>query len=459
MTDKRTKFCFHANGRPRRWLRVILVNKLGAVRPVFRRIVFKKNGTPRPPYANWLNSGSFTSGNPQRLTSDLHVGDWLSMRFSALRPLTIFADTSEPQRVNLVTDSISESSLFGGVGTALILSALWAKHTKSTLRIITRTELPATRALSAVLNANNLHFDGPVEFLHAPHYGGSEIAVGSRDLFLATSWWTARCLLNSVSSERIVYLLQEDERMFYPYGDDHLNCSATLAENFGMVVVNSELLYRHLVEGPNAVPGLATRATSFEPAFAYAHRKKNAVQKAKRNLFFYARPHNPRNLYATGLNLINQAIVEGVLDPKEWELHLVGKGLEKLVFDSELSTYMHEPMAWKEYVAFIQNMDAGLSLLYTPHPSYPPLDLASIGVPVLTNSFGIKTDLRAYSNNILCADLTMPALLDGFRQLIALAENPPACAENLGADRICHDWELALADIVARLSRLTEEYN
>lgn len=459
MANKLAKLCFHKNGRPRRWLRTLLADRKGEIRPIFRRVVFKKNGTPRPQYAIWLVKASPLAGGAPQITSDLHVRDWLETRLSAFRPLTIFADTSEPRRINLVTDSIGTSSLFGGVGTALILSVLWAKHTQSSLRIITRIERPATRALSAVLEANGIKFDGAVEFLHAPHFGSAEIVLGKRDMFLATSWWTARCLLNTVPADRIVYLLQEDERMFYPHGDDHLACSATLAEPFGLVVVNSQILHQHLVAGCDAIPGLSKRATYFEPAFPYAPRSRTELHKGKRKLFFYARPHNLRNLYTTGLNLINQAVVNGVLDPAEWELHFVGNNLQSLVFDGGLEVHNHTPMPWKDYSAFLQKMDAGLSLMYTPHPSYPPIDLASMGVPVLTNKFGPKSDLRVYSDNIICANLTIPDMLDGFRKLITLAEDPSTCAANLATDQIKRDWELALVDIVEQLSRITEARN
>lgn len=386
------------------------------------------------------------------------VSDWLEMRWSALRPLTLFPDTSSPRRITLVTDSVGPSSLFGGVGTALMLAAQWAERSGAILRIVTRTERPVTTALSSVLGANGLSFSGEVEFIHAPHFGAAEIALGERDLFLATSWWSARCLLNSVAAERIVYLLQEDERMFYPLGDDHLACSETLAAPFGLVVVNSELLHRHLTTGDEAVAGLGARSVAFEPAFRYERAARpERAEGAKRKLFFYARPRNhERNLYATGMNLLNQAALRGVIDTGRWQVHLVGRGLEPLQFDGGLEAVYHEPMPWQDYARFLRDMDAGLSLMYTPHPSYPPIDLAAMGVPVLTNRFGVKTDLSIYSANILTADLPLPAMLDGMARLMALADDPAAVARNLETDRINRDWAGALAPVVDRLIQISD---
>jgi hypothetical protein len=356
-----------------------------------------------------------------------------------------------------VTDSIGPSSLFGGVGTALILAAQWAERTGSGLRIVTRTETPITTALSSVLSANDLQFSGAVEYLYAPYVGSAEIAVSDRDLFLATSWWSARCLLNSVPADRIVYMLQEDERMFYPLGDDHLLCSRTFAEPFALVVINTDLLYRHLTTGDDAVPGLETRSKAFEPAFPYPRvSRPERAAGVKQKLFFYARPNNPRNLYATGLALLNEAALRGVIEPARWEVHLVGRNLEHLHFDNNLSAVYHEPMPWQDYVRFLQGMDAGLSLMYTPHPSYPPLDLAAMGIPVLSNRFGLKTGLEPYSENIVMAELDMDSLLEGMTRLMALANDPSTVARNLDTDNINRDWTAALAPVIDRLAEISD---
>lgn len=456
MASKLQKICFHKDGRPRSWQRKLLTNSKHEIRPIFKRVVFKKNGSPRPQYTAWLAKATPSAGGSVQIANELHVREWLESHYAALGPLTTFSDTAEPHRINVVTDSIGPSSLFGGVGTAIILSALWAKRTQSCLRLITRTERPTTKALSMVLEANGIEFDGPVEFVYAPHSGSTEVAIGRNDLFLATSWWTARCLLNTIPSKQIVYLLQEDERMFYPHGDDHLECSNTLAEPFGKVIVNSKLLHQHLTNHPDSIPGLSERSISFEPAFSYPQRNLSSPSKEKRKLFFYARPGNPRNLYVTGLKLINQAVIEGIIDPKEWELHLVGNDLEKIVFDGNLEARYHKPMPWNEYSAFLRKMDAGLSLMYTPHPSYPPIDLAAMGIPVLTNKFGVKHDLQTYSKNIITVDLSMPEMLKGFRSLIDLAENPSICEANTKIDNIERNWTTALADVIEQLSHMTQ---
>ena len=54
------KLAFHSDHRPRRWVRRLLFKKSGVLkqpRPIFHRLVFKKNGRPRPHFAPWITIG------------------------------------------------------------------------------------------------------------------------------------------------------------------------------------------------------------------------------------------------------------------------------------------------------------------------------------------------------------------------------------------------------------------
>ena len=65
---------------------------------------------------------------------------------------------------------------------------------------------------------------------------------------------------------RLVYLLQEDERMFYAWGDDRLRCVETLSDPNIRFVINSRLLFDHLTQGPDALPNILAHGVWFEPA-------------------------------------------------------------------------------------------------------------------------------------------------------------------------------------------------
>ena len=111
-----------------------------------------------------------------------------------------------------------------------------------------------------------------------------------------------------------------------------------------------------------------------------------------------------------------------------------------------------EGLSWNDYHSLVASMDAGIVLMDTPHPSYPPLDLAAHGAAVLTNVHGLKTDLSCYSRNILLEQPDMPSLARGIARMVTLARDHATRSANLRADQICRDWKVALAGVVERLA-------
>ena len=175
----------------------------------------------------------------------------------------------------MVTDGINAGSLFGGVGTAMVLSALMARRLGARLRLVTRTERAHPDNFAAVLSVLRVPWEGNIEFVHSPAGGGREVPVGDRDIFLTTSWWTTWCARRAVEPRRIVYLLQEDERMFYPDGDERLRCAETLGDPKVRFVINTEILFRHLVEGTEAPTSARTASGSSLPSRGETERPRD----------------------------------------------------------------------------------------------------------------------------------------------------------------------------------------
>jgi len=100
-------------------------------------------------------------------------------------------------------------------------------------------------------------------------------------------------------------------------------------------------------------------------------------------------------------------------------------------------------MPWSKYLEFIKDVDLGLSLMYSPHPSYPPLDIAACGGVVLTNKYANKQEL-SYSKNIICVDLDLDSLIQGFERAVALAKNKNLRHQNYLENTLHIDWNTAL---------------
>jgi hypothetical protein len=381
------------------------------------------------------------------------VAQLYRQRFESLAPLLTYSiPASGVRRVSIVTDSVSSGSLFGGVGTALIFSALLANELNAQLRIVTRTQRAQPENIGHILALYGIKLKHELQFKFAAFYDQKyELDVKQGDLFVTTSWWTTAATLPSVPRESIIYLLQEDERMFYPFGDDRVKCEDILRNREIRFLINTKLLFDHLIS--DGLSNIATRGMWFEPAFPaaiYYPRKKQALP--KKRFFFYARPNNVRNLFYLGIEVIERAIAEKVLDPSEWEICLVGKDIPAVVFDGDYVPEKFENLTWSQYAELAGTIDVGLSLMSTPHPSYPPLDLVASGAVVVTNRFGSKTDLSGYSHNLICADLERDALVEALRSAVTLASKQQLREQNFLNNGLAGDWQQAFGKIIKQLS-------
>ena len=60
-------------------------------------------------------------------------------------------------------------------------------------------------------------------------------------------------------------------------------------------------------------------------------------------------------------------------------------------------------LSWDGYLELLGGSHLGVSLMTSPHPSYPPLEMAASGMVVVTNRWGPK-DLGALSTRLVSCD-------------------------------------------------------
>jgi len=379
----------------------------------------------------------------------------LDRRFSSLKPFSVFRVPGEQRRITMVTDSINAGSLFGGVATSIIWSALLAKRLGAQLRIVTRTDAANVQNVAAILSAANVVFNGTIVFSYISLDSKEAVSLGDDEIFITTSWWSTCWVLPIVPPHRIHYLLQEDERMFYAYSDDRLRCAEVLSNSDIKFIINTKLLFDHFVTGLESLPNIERNGIWFEPAFPVPSEliANNKGASRRRQFLFYARPNNLRNLYWRGLEAIATAIEENVLDPEMWDFHFVGKDLEPIELPRGVMPTIAQNLPWQQYNTLINTIDVGLCLMDTPHPSYPPLDLATAGGIAVTNRHGSKVSLDRYSNSIICAEPTVAGLVGGLSEAVSRAGDLERRCHDLQTDRINRDWNLALEEPLCLVCR------
>lgn len=350
----------------------------------------------------------------------------------------------------MITDSINSESLFGGVASAAILAALWAERIGVSLRVVTRQRAPQIGGLLDLLKMNGIELSTPPECVFIPQTLGDSLEVNRDDLYFTTSWWSTASALAAVPASRITYILQEDERMFYPSGDEPLFAESVMNNPDIRVVINTAGLMERLKA--TGIVNLSETAISFEPSFSlYTAQQRDPQRAGKKNLFFYARAGNPRNLFRLGLRSLDRAIQDGVIDTDQWNIHFVGSRIPRIQFcDGSVPSY-HEELPWRAYRDLLATMDLGFSLMATPHPSYPPLDLAASGAVVVTNTWPGKQDLTLLSDSIFEAPPTVEGLVGGLAEGVKAVES--GVSRNGLAAPYSESWRSNLAHVVEELSK------
>lgn len=361
--------------------------------------------------------------------------------FSTLQPLRTYLVPDIGPRLTLVTDGLGLAPLSGDAGNAASYACLIAARLGSALRVITRSEPPDQGSLNQINGLNGVSWKANVDFRYISTIDDRTLLdLGSHDLFLATSWWTAWSLLQSVNPNRILYLVQQDERLLYPVGDEHLVCGNVMGNEAIRFIVSSRMLYEHLTaDGLGAV---AKRGCWFEPAFPASQYFREPSGEQRRNLLFYSRPDGGRNLYELGLAAINLALQRGLLSADAWNIHLVGQHEEEgVVLAGGLRPILHSDLDGTAALSLMRRADLGLCLTAGPHPGIPALALAACGAAVVTDSFGRKTSLGHYSANIACIEPAPEALAQSLGQGAVLAGDEQKRRENAANDGIARDCE------------------
>ena len=361
---------------------------------------------------------------------------------------TLFMDESV-KRLNLVTDSIGANSLLGGVATALIVATQFANQLDYELRIITRNadsnplNYENIMKISGIQPAKKVSFYSDyARFTKAIDF---KMEISSSDIFFATSWWSAVAISQTTIRKRFFYIIQEVETFFYNYGGERMLCEQVMHNPNIDFIVNSSYLHQYFAKYE---PNIVENGCYFEPAFPEElYSKKIFMEKKRYKLFFYARPNNPRNLYEVGVEFLKKAVEQGIVDTNQWDIYCVGQNAPAISFANGAQTINLGQLSWTEYAKFLSDVDLGLCLMYTPHPSYPPFDVACSGGVVLTNKMLNKTSFDMCKNVIL-SDLEEESFMNSFREAVALAQDIQQRRKNYEENTIPRNWAKSLESTV-----------
>jgi hypothetical protein len=379
-------------------------------------------------------------------------------------PLLVAEENSSgPPRVTVLLPALLMGRMTGGTNTAINLTARLADRGLGLRYVATFGEAdddfgPIRDHVESLVGKP---LPGDVEFVSASRQVA--LSVRPNDVFVAT-WWPTAHVANEARrltrSTAIVYLVQDFEPGFYPWSTSYALASSSY-EFASRVVFNESLLRDHFRAsgiGPFAHSGGDRTWTCFEPAVdrTLFKRHPNALDGRRRRLVFYARPKRPRNCFELGLRAIRIAAQAGAFDPAEWEVASIGSDVPELELAAGLTMRPAPWMSYPEYARYLGESDVLLSLMLSPHTSYPPLEMATAGGIVVTNTFGVKTEaaLSALSPLILASAPDPEAVASALGRAAALAADPGARRPEVALPAT---WDESFTDVVPWLVETVRE--
>jgi hypothetical protein len=348
---------------------------------------------------------------------------------SRLRPISVQITRGRKPVLNVFIPSLDPDLMFGGYIAFFHFLCRWAERGQSLRFIITEDGhgtkewfLRGIGSRSRWVNA----FEAQ-EYLNLSLKDHILMCSGD-DICIAYSCWAAHDAWSVVQHLRqkfFYYFIQEFEPIFHEHDSFHF--FASMAYTLPHIAIfNSPILRDYFSDARIGVfsGDRAKPYTYFNHALADLKPDMSvlAAKGRKKRLLFYARPerHAARNLFEVCVLALSGALEDGVIDAS-WDVIGIGSlGRDyKVEINGRPITIMSR-VTQDHYESLLQSFDVGLSLMWAPHPSVVPFEMAKAGMVVVTNTFENRTHkiLSRFGHNIVSCDPTIPGMVAGIKEAV-----------------------------------------
>lgn len=351
-------------------------------------------------------------------------------------------DDNPVPRLTLVLPLLQKGSDFGGTATGIDIFCRLAQTLASTrpvdVRIIV-TDVVAETDTSIILaraaKAGLALAPEQIELVQSPR---APIAVRPHEVFMTYNWWVTlnfaalrdqQAELFGTDPKPLVWLMQDYEPAFMPFSSGHMLARAaydTCGPLWG--VINSSNLANYIA----AVGHTPDRRFVFEPVIVEALRPylgRVAASTRSRRVLVYGRPNVERNCFPAlvrGLRKWAQDYPEFA----DWEVISAGVPHDPVDLGNGRKLTSVGKLSLDDYAQMLLGCSAGVSLMASPHPSYPPLEMAHFGLRTVTNGYFCK-DLEAFHPNIVSVrSIAEAELAAALAEACRLSAEPPEAYAN-----------------------------
>ncbi len=353
--------------------------------------------------------------------------------YHALTPVCFQQDgTSANRRLNLFIPNIERSRMYGGQKTAYrFFEALLnqcggdarilveRRYTPQELAVIEQ-QYPGWRVVPASAQS-----DAPRQIVMLDPDTREHAALPLRpfDYFVYTYWTGAYALASyQVFQQETfgratphIHLIQDFEPGFKAWSADYLLADSVYHQPNTIAVFNSIELKDWFDRLGYRFNASHVFTPKLDPDIAKHLHDVPASHPREKLLVFYGRPSIPRNCFPLIINALNLLLSQHPEVSREWELLSIGSDIGKITLSDGQRLQSAGKMTLDDYAALMHRASVGVSLMCSPHPSYPPLEMAAFGITTITNSFVTK-DLGDVPHITSLDSLSIKGLADAIWQ-------------------------------------------
>jgi hypothetical protein len=323
-----------------------------------------------------------------------------------------FAPDSNPApRLTMVVPLLQKGADFGGTATGIdifarLCLALQAKSALDVRVIITDviSETDPSIIVNRAAKAGLAIAPDQIELVKSPR---AAIAVRRHEVFMTYNWWTtlnfaplrdAQAQAFGDAPRPMIWLMQDYEPAFIEFSSGHMLARAAYDSSAPLWgVINSTNLAQYI----GAVGHSFDRSFVFEPVISDALRPylgRVSTSARKQRVLVYGRPNVARNCFP--------ALVRGLRrwardypEFRNWEVVSAGTAHDPVDLGDGRRLTSVGKLSLDDYAQMLLESSVGVSLMASPHPSYPPLEMAHFGMRTVTNGYVCK-DLSTFHPNI-----------------------------------------------------------
>jgi glycosyltransferase involved in cell wall biosynthesis len=373
-------------------------------------------------------------------------------------PLPLRLTAAEP-RVVVVVPSGRLEDMYGGLATAFNFGAGLARRGIPVRFLsIDRTLDPSAIAALRAFLTDRCGFTSAPELIEIVSTIDAEAPAHRGDIFVATIWWSARRIFHSLEqggfdNDEFYYLIQDYEPGFYPWSDDYAFAESTYRMPC-RPIVNTKFLAEHLQRAVGLkVPESLIFAPEIDWTMFHPPSVEDIASRSRRRIFLYGRPGTPRNLFGIAVESLRRFVAE--VCPSQDDLEVISGGEMHGPIGLGRGIVMRSAgkLSMGDYAQALRESDVGLSLMLSPHPSYPPFEMAASGMSVVTNDFSTKQ--MSFSENFIATVPAPEAIAEGLKEAWARAADGPARIRGARFDlaHLGRQLDLVVSDLAVEMKK------